>query len=224
MYIQATTRELKTVKSFNLPTKTRILEKANNNINTWRLWEVRKGGKWALIKDYSEVDRPWRGGEKEEFEKGLDKYKVLKFFVEQKEDDDVPYREYAVLSDKLSEYFKYFGNSGMYRRYKGRFAHNIFSLHVPSDTQLFEDTYKEISLLFREMKKKYGDKFASIPFSIMTNTDIYGSPELVWYPKKRKFVVQLLVFGKGTKKESFRSLKGALKYISETYPYHPWGG
>lgn len=212
------------LKKASLPPGTTLVESDDSDENLVARWLVTEDGSWKMTCDFVERERQWKGGEREKFEKGMTRERVLNFFLNKGDDsDDIPYREYESYSSAEYDLFKFIRSAGTYNTDKDHnWTSNNFSIGINAKADLAE-ACNEVAWVLERLFARY-DHLDVIPLGISETTrGENGIYSLLVNYSDETFVIQKTTYGRTEDKKTFSALADALKYIQQHYPEDYYG-
>ncbi len=113
-------------------------------------------GEWVLERDIEEMERPWRPGEQETFEEGVDRERVIDFFMSRGFNDATPQREYSLMCEFERQLFKFGGHGDWFVEDKIP-TYPTWSIRIKRDADLAA-AHEEITFALAKMKGRVGER------------------------------------------------------------------
>jgi hypothetical protein len=216
MHILFTVREREAIDSMVLPNGTTLIEQSIKG-KPLRRWRV-KNSKMVVEEDFVENARPWKKGEADVFVKGVDRERVVDYFLSKREGDSIPQREYSTMSNLEYDLLKFVKHDGCYETDKKTSKQrNLFRISLNRDSDI-KAAQEEVSWLLTKIVKAYPD-WQPIHLGVFEHTlSQYGIYSLDWDGKK-SFVLNKCTYGRVEKLKEFNDLYSTLEYIAKNHYY-----
>jgi len=177
-----------------------------------------KDNVWSLEKDFVDDARPFSEKDKEAFISKLTKTKVVDFFLQGREVDDVPQREFNAHSNYEYSVLKYAHHSGIY--YLSDDADDgigQFRLMIERDANV-KKAAAEIKFILKRARKKRPD-LESYTFGILEKTlSAHGIYDVTIF-NNDSCEVTITSYGHKRQLKSFEDINSMIEYLKQEVYY-----
>lgn len=216
--ISFTAKDKKVLKGLTLPVGTILTQSKADEYGTPMYRFVIANGDWEMTENWVEKDRAWKPKEKKIFEADMNRDRIMDFFLA---GDNVPQREFSVMSNAEYKFVKFFRHSGSYQPSKEAEAageyRSIFRISLNTDSNI-DAAEEEMNWALPKLAKAY-PTWNPVRLDVFEHTLSEHGIYFMEWDQKKTFRLMKCAYHQEEELQKFTDLRVMLEYIAKNHYY-----